>query len=181
MAQALSGEYDDGMGRECIDHDRMDFLPTPWPEYGGWILSQQQRWKQLCRRVDYREMVEGCFDAETREVAKALGFEEQGPNLEGIKTFRVSDPFGSMQSQPFSAFEERGEAEPPPIERRIAKLNDLLASAAGGRGLPNIEAQADDAFGALEQLAGDLFKNMQFAQDALQEQKKRSNTRWRNA
>ena len=92
VAQALSGEYDDGMGRQCIDHDRMDFLPTPWPEYGGWILSQQQRWKQLCRRVDYREVVEGCFDAATREVAKALGFEEPGPNLEGIKTFRVSRP-----------------------------------------------------------------------------------------
>ena len=76
-----------------------------------------------------------------------------------------------MRSQPFSAFEERGETEPPPIERRIARLSDLLAAAAGGRGLPNIEAQADDAFGALEQLAGDLFKNMQFAQDALQEQK----------
>ena len=171
MAQALSGEYDDGLGRQRIDHDRMDFLPTPWPEYGGWILSQQQRWKQLCRRVDYREVVEGCFDAETREVAKALGFEEPGPNLEGVKTFRVADPFGYMRSQPFCAFAEQGETEPPPIERRIARLSDLLAAAAGGRGLPNIEAQADDAFGALEQLAGDLLKNMQFAQDALQEQK----------
>ena len=159
VAQALSGEYDNGMGLQCIDHDRMDFLPTPWPEYGGWIVSQQQRWKQLCRRVDYREVVEGCFDATTREVAKALGFEEPGPNLEGIKTFRVSDPFGYMHSQPFCAFTERDERETPPIERRIARLSDLLAAAAGGRGSPNIKAGADDAFGGLEQLVGDLLKH----------------------
>jgi PAS domain S-box-containing protein len=171
VAQALSGEYDDGRGRQCIDHDRMDFLPTPWPEYGGWILSQQQRWQQLCRRVDYRDVVDRCCDAATHEVAKALGFEEPGPNLEGIATFRASDPFGYMRSQPFCAFAERGETEPPPIERRIARLSDLLAAVAGGRESPNIEAQADDAFGALEQLAGDLLKNIRFAQDALQEQK----------
>ena len=92
VAQALSGEYDDGRGRQCVEHDRIDFLPSPWPEYGDWILSQQQRWKQLGRRVDYREVVEGCFDAATREVARAVGFEEPGPSLEGIKTFRVGDP-----------------------------------------------------------------------------------------
>ncbi len=136
VAQALSGEYDDGLGRPCIDHDRMDFLPTPWPEYGGWILSQQQRWKQLCRRVDYREVVEGCFDAGTREVAKALGFDEPGPNLEGLQTFRVSDPIGSLRSQPFCAFEERGETELPPLERRMTRLSHLLAAAAGGRETP---------------------------------------------
>ena len=47
----------------------------------------------------------------------------------------------------------------------------MLAAAAGGRGSPNVEAQADDAFGALEQLAGDLLRTYGFAQDALQEQK----------
>ncbi len=100
-----------------------------------------------------------------------MGFEESGPSLDGIKTFRVADPFGYMRSQPFCAFAEQGETEPPPIEQRIARLCDLLAAAAGGRGLPDIEAQANDAFGALERLAGDLLKNIQFAQDALQEQK----------
>ncbi len=170
VAQALSGEYDDGMGQQCIDHDRMDFQPTPWPEYGSWILSQQQRWKQLCRRVDYRAVVEGCFDSATRELSKSLGFEEPGPNLAGIKTFRVADPFGYMRSQPFCAFSERGAMEVPPIERRIARLSGSLAAVAGGRASPTIEAQADDAFGGLEQLAGDLLKNMQFTQDAIQEQ-----------
>ncbi len=171
VIQALSGEYDDGRGQHCVDHDRMDFLPTPWPEYGSWILSQQQRWKQLPRRVDYREVVEGCFDATTREIAKALGFEEPGPNLKGVKNFRVGDPFGYMKSQPFCAFAEQAELEIPPIEQRIARLSAWLAAAAGGRGLPNIEVRANDAFGALEQLASDLLKNMQFTQDALQEQK----------
>jgi signal transduction histidine kinase/ABC-type nitrate/sulfonate/bicarbonate transport system substrate-binding protein/CheY-like chemotaxis protein/HPt (histidine-containing phosphotransfer) domain-containing protein len=171
VAQALSGEYDDGAGRHRIDHDRMDFLPTPWEEYGVWMLSQQQRWKQSCCRVDYREVVDRCFDGTTHEAAKALGFEEPGPNLEGIKTFQFSDPFGGMRSQPFCAFVEQGQTEPPPIPQRIARLSDLLAAAAGGRGLPNIESAADDGFGALERLVGDLFKNMQFANDALHEQK----------
>ena len=126
----------------------------------------------MCRRVDYREVVEGCFDASTREVARAVGFEAPGPSLEGIETFRVGDPFGYMRSQPFSAFEERGPTTTtPPVEQRIARLSDLLALAASGRGLSDVEAQADDAFGALEQLAGDLLKNVRFAQDALQEQK----------
>jgi PAS domain S-box-containing protein len=171
VVQALSGEYDDGLGRRCIDHDRIDFLPTPWPEYGSWILSQQQRWKQLDRRVDYCEVVENCFDAETHKAAKALGFAEPGPNLEGIAAFRASDPFEYMRSQPFCAFAERAETEPPPIERRVARLSDFLSAASGGRRTPNIGVQADDAFGALEQLAADLLKNMRFSHDALQEQK----------
>jgi PAS domain S-box-containing protein len=171
VAQALSGEYDDGMGRHCVDHDRIDFLPTPWPEYGGWILSQQQRWKQLCRRVDYRAVVERCFDATTRDVAKALGFEEPAPSFNGIETFRAGDAFGSMRSQPFSAFQERGETELLPLPQRIARLSDVLAAAAGGRETCDIEPQADDAFGELEQLADDLLTNIRFTQDSLHEQK----------
>jgi signal transduction histidine kinase/ABC-type nitrate/sulfonate/bicarbonate transport system substrate-binding protein/CheY-like chemotaxis protein/HPt (histidine-containing phosphotransfer) domain-containing protein len=170
VAQALSGEYDDGTGRRNVDHDRIEFLPTPWSEYGSWILSQQQRWQQLCRRIDYRDVIESCFDGETREVASSLGFDEPGPNLGSIKSFRGADPFGYMQSQPFYGFTEQAAAEPPPIEQRIARLSELLAAAAGGRETPSVNGQADDAFGALEQLAGDLLKNIRFAQDALQDQ-----------
>ncbi len=181
VAQALSGEYDDGMGRQCVDHDRVDFLPTPWPEYGVWILSQQQRWKQLCRRVDYREVVERCFDAATREMAKAMGFEETGPKLEGLKSFHCTDPIDYMRVQPFCAFKELGENEAPPIERRIAQLSDILAVASGGRGLSDIKVEADDAFGALEKLTSDVFKNMQFSQDAIREQNEIIHIGYRNA
>jgi len=170
VAQALSGEYDDGTGLQCIDHDRMDFLPTPWPEYGAWILSQQQRWSQLRRRVDYREVVERCFDAATSDLARNMGFEEPEPKLGGLKTFRGADPFAYMRTQPFCAFEELGENEAPPIEQRIARLSDLMAIASGGRGLPDTGAAADDAFGVLERLTGDMFKNMRFTQDGLREQ-----------
>jgi PAS domain S-box-containing protein len=170
VAQALSGEYDDGLCGRRVEHDRVDFLPTPWAEYGNWMLSQQQRWKQLPRRIDYREVVENCFDAETRQLAKSLGFDEPGPNLGGVKGFRGAHPFDYMQSQPFSAFAEQTAPEPPPLEQRIAQLSELLAAAAGGRETPGVENQADDAFGAIEQLAGDLLKNIQFAQDALKEQ-----------
>jgi PAS domain S-box-containing protein len=170
VAQALSGEYHDGKERQRIDHDRVDFLPTPWPEYGAWMLSQQQRWNQMRRRVDYREVVERCFDATTSAIARDLGFKEPGPKLEGLKTFRGTDPFEYMRAQPFGAFQELGDIEVPPLERRIARLSDLMAIASGGRGLSDITVEADDAFGALERLTGDVFKNVRFAQDALREQ-----------
>jgi len=99
----------------------------------------------------FEEQLRGPEGAVAREYLAGRGL-----TPEGIKTFRVTDPFGYMRSQPFCAFAERGETEVPPIERRIARLSNLLATAAGGRGSPNLEAQADDDFGELEQLAGDL-------------------------
>jgi signal transduction histidine kinase/DNA-binding response OmpR family regulator len=180
VAQALSGEYDDGLGRRRIDHDRMDFLPTPWPEYGGWTLSQQQRWKQLRRRVDYREVVERHFDPATHEMAKAMGFEEPGPKLECLQSFRGADPFDYMRAQPFCAFDEWRESQAPPIEQRIARLSGILAGASVGRGL-SVEVEAGDAFGALEQLTSDLFQDAQFTQDALREQNEIIQNGYRNA
>ncbi|MEI6126028.1 MAG: CHASE domain-containing protein [Pseudomonadota bacterium] len=170
VAQALSGEYDDGTGRQCLDHDRIDFLPTPWAEYGVWMLSQQQRWNQLRCRVDYRAVVERCFDAATRETARAMGFEEQKPSLQGLKNFCGTDPFDSMRAQPFCAFKEQRENEALSLEQRITRLSDLMAVASAGRGLSGIKAGADDAFGVLERLTGEMFKNIRFAQDGLREQ-----------
>jgi signal transduction histidine kinase/CheY-like chemotaxis protein/ABC-type nitrate/sulfonate/bicarbonate transport system substrate-binding protein len=170
VIQALSGEYDDGLGNMCISHDRIDFLPVPWVEYGAWILSQQQRWNQLGRRVNYRTVVESCFDGETHEVARAMGFEATGPRLRTVAPFDGSNGFAYMQSQPFCAFEE--ELKPPrlPDAERIDRLSVLLAAAAGGKALPEVEQLGDDALGVLERLTDDLFKNMRFTQLALQEQ-----------
>ena len=50
-----------------------------------------------------------------------MGFEEPGPKLECLKSFRGADPFDYMRAQPFCAFEEQGEKAAPPIERRIAR------------------------------------------------------------
>ncbi len=170
VVESLSGEYDDGRGERRTDHDRIGFLPTPWPEYGVWILSQAQRWNQLRRRVDYREVVESCFDAGTRELARVMGFEERGASLGGVEPFDGGDPFESMKRQLFCSFEEQVEVESEPGDVRIERLNDILALAAGGRALPHVESSSDDTIGALERLVGDLITNVRFTQDALQEQ-----------
>ena len=75
-----------------------------------------------------------------------------------------------MTSQPFCAFEEQTEHEPESADARIERLNNILSAAAGGRALPDVDAIADDALGALECLVGDLITNVRFAQDALHEQ-----------
>jgi len=169
VMQALSGEYDDGLGNARTSHDRIDFQPEPWPEYGVWILSQQQRWNQLRRRVDYREVVERCFDAGTRGMARTMGFESPGPSLRTLAPFDGGNAFHYMKSQPFCAFEEEERVGTPPDNERIDRLNALLAEAAGGKIPADISPLAGDALGALEKLAGDLLKNARFAQDALQE------------
>ena len=167
LADALSGEFHDGRDRHRSVRDRIDFLPTPWPEHGEWILCQAQRWNQLRRRVDYREVVESCFHPDTRELARAMGFDETPSRSQ---FFDGGASFVSMTSLPFCAFEEETEHEPESADRRIERLNSILSAAAGGRALPDVDATSDDALGALERLVGDLITNVRFAQDALHEQ-----------
>ncbi len=170
VAQALSGEYQNGVGNCLTEHDRIDFLPTPWPEYGGWILSQAQRWNQLPRRVDYREVVDSCFDENTHEMARAMGFEEPGPSLGSLGPFQLDNAHAYMQQQPFSAFEEEVRGPILSLDERIERLSAAMSKAAGGLGWPEILPQADDAFGALEVLVADLLKNVTFIQETLREQ-----------
>ncbi|WP_462325223.1 ABC transporter substrate-binding protein [Desulfoplanes sp.] len=171
VIQALVGEYDDGMGRHCTDHDRMDFIPTPWPEYGWWMLSQQQRWNQLRRKVDYRAVVEECFDNTTRDMAWAMGCAQSGPSLHTSISFDHREFFQSMQQQPFCAFEmEDATSAIPPWEERLGALNNVLAKAAGGLEFRQVKTEANDTVGVLETLVNDLIKNMRFDRDALQEQ-----------
>ena len=168
VAQVLSGEYEDGRGLHCIAHDRVDFLPTPWPEYGTWMLAQQQRWNQLPRRVNYCEIVTECFDSATGKIAKALGFDE--PEPKGCPPCCDSDYFASMQAKPFCAFNDAPSKEAPPLAQRIDRLSHTLANASGRGMLPDIKAEADDQFGVLERLTGDVFKNLRFIHDGLREQ-----------
>ncbi|AEI14436.1 multi-sensor hybrid histidine kinase [Flexistipes sinusarabici DSM 4947] len=171
VAQALSGEYDDGLGNQRIVHDRMDFLPTPWQEYGVWILSQQQRWGQLRRQVDYREVVEQCFEKETRDIAAAMGFDEPGASLEPVAPFDGTNAFAYMSAQPFCAFAQEEPAPADSMEERIAHLSRIVSAKAGGRDPEEIRVQADDVLGWLEQCIHDLIKNLDFAADALTESK----------
>ena len=170
VIQALSGEYDDGLGGTHTDHARIDFEPVPWTEYGVWTLTQQQRWNQLRRKVDYRQVVERCYDGATRELAESMGFDTSRPNLYPGAPSDDCDPFSSLESQPFCAFEEAVAPEPPSEPERFDRLASYLAAAAGGRPPPDFKAWADDALGALEQLSCDLLKNVRFGHDALQEQ-----------
>ncbi len=169
VIQALTGEFNDGTGNYCIDHHRIDFLPTPWYQYGSWILSQQQRWNQLPRSVDYREVVERCFDEDTRELAASIGFEEEGPNLNGLEPFRGDNAFFYMKEQPFCYFREEQEKPGEDMETRIRRLSGIVSAVAGGMDAKEVQVCADDALGELEQLVADLIKNVRFAADALTE------------
>jgi len=169
VEQALSGEYDDGLGERRTHHDRIDFLPTPWPEYGCWILSQQQRWGQLRRRVDYREVVERCFAGKTRDIAAAMGFGEAAACIDAVAPFDGSNAFAYMQGQPFGVFAEEEPRPPESMEARIARLSRNVAAVSGGEEAEEVRARADDALGGLEQLVADLIKNVRFTADALTE------------
>ena len=170
VAQALSGEYDDGLGRRRVDHGRVDFLPTPWPDFGTWILSQQQRWNQLRRQVDYGAIVGRCFDPGTQEAARAMGFEEPEPKLGGRKLVPGGEPYAYMRGQPFCAFQEQAETKVPPPESRLNRLCEVMAAASGGKWSVDFHVEANDAIGEVEQLFCDLLKNMRFTRDGLSEQ-----------
>ena len=169
VIQALSGEYDDGLGNRCIAHDRIDFLPTPWSEYGAWILSQQQRWNGLPRRVDYRELVESCFDPDTHEIAAAMGFDEPGPSLASVAPFDGSNAFEYMSQQPYCSFDDQLVSVSESIDQRIEHLNHILSAATGGLTTAMLTPRMD-SFGVLEHLVSDLLKSIWYTQDALHEQ-----------
>ena len=91
-AQAFCGEFDDGLGHTAVVHDRVDYLPTPWPEHGVWMLSQAQRWRQLRRRVDYASVVADCFCADTHEAGRVPRFRGDARGSGRSATVRRREP-----------------------------------------------------------------------------------------
>ena len=174
IQDALSGEYPDGLGNDRVDHDRIDFVPHPWPDYATWMLTQMQRWNQLRRQVDYREIAEGVLVGETRELAEALGFERQhGPRLRKGSPRQADDPFEAMRAQPFSAFhetEDTGDAPPASDDERMQRLMEWAARFSGGKPLGELPAWGDGPIGHLAAILRDIHTNMHYAKQAMEEQ-----------
>jgi len=174
VKEVLLGEFSDGKGGRLSIPDRIDFIPYPWAEYGMWILSQMQRWSQLSKKVDYREIVEKVFETEeVEELAEAIGFRKEIADLKAVG-FESKEPFSYMKSQPFSTFKEEKEGPkgyelPEKAKNRIEKILDVLAEVAGGNFDVKLEVTSDDEIGLLEQHLNGMFLNIKFMQEALLE------------
>jgi nitrate/nitrite transport system substrate-binding protein len=44
LSSILTGTFDNGLGEEVTEPDRIAFDPYPWQSFGVWILTQMQRW-----------------------------------------------------------------------------------------------------------------------------------------
>ncbi|MDM8526795.1 ABC transporter substrate-binding protein [Anaerolineales bacterium HSG24] len=176
VVQTLTGEYPDGKGNFYTVPDRIDFIPHPWEEYGGWMVSQMQRWGQLAQRVDYREVLESVFDSShTRELAETLGFKsEMNAQLAGIAPFTGQNPFFYMQHQPFSAFQEQLQTMPDynlseRIRSRLNRILQRMADVAGGDVNVKFEVTSNDEIGLLEQMLNEIILNTKFTRESLAE------------
>ncbi|MFH1532920.1 MAG: ABC transporter substrate-binding protein [Pseudomonadota bacterium] len=178
VEQVLTGEFEDGNGRRLSVPKRVDFLPHPWADYGTWMLTQMQRWRQLSGPVDYHEVVGQVFQTrETIALAESLGFpREEGPSLAGIAPFTGADPQGYMESQPFCSYEKH-----PALERtyglsgstasRLLQIVEAMAEVAGGTQGVTLDITSSDEVGYLEQVFNEMTLNGRFATLALAEEK----------
>ncbi len=167
--QVLAGSFPDGKGNVRNVRDRIDFLPYPFVDYGSWMLSQMQRWGQLRRKIDYREIVESTFDSEATEViCSALGYSlDDGPST-GAIGFSGADPCEYMIQQPFSDYqpqslEQEAREIPEVLNQRLLEINDQLAEAVGGKLDVSFRKRGDDELGLLEELLDELVRNFKFA------------------
>ena len=176
VAQALSGEFPDGKGEHHLVPDRIDFIPYPWVEYGIWMLSQMQRWSQLPRKVDYKNIVENVFETEENiELAKSLGFKvPKEPSLGSVKPFNWKDPMDYMLKQPYSAFHEASsdleqKSVDPYTQILFSDINRHMAYVAGGNLEQQMEITDSGEYGQFQRIFNELTINMKFMKDKLQE------------
>ena len=176
VAQALSGEFPDGKGGHHLVPDRIDFIPYPWVEYGIWMLSQMQRWSQLPRKVDYKNIVEKVFETEENiELAKSLGFKvPKEPSLGSVKPFNGKNPMDYMLKQPYSAFHEASsdleqKSVDPYTQILFSDINRHMAYVAGGNLEQQMEITDSGEYGQFQRIFNELTINMKFMKDKLQE------------
>lgn len=176
VEQVLTGSFTDGFGGSRTVHDRIDFIPHLWPEYGVWILSQMQRWGQLPGEVDYDAVTGKVFGTEaTRIVAREHGFVEEAPHLALDIPSKSDTAFATMLRQPCCAFRSAATPKqrhelPPHTRARLAEIADKLAEVTGGRSELVLEVTSEGEIGWIEQLINETIRNMRFAREAVEEQ-----------
>jgi anti-anti-sigma regulatory factor len=175
VARVLAGRHRESGRTDRAVPRRIDFIPYPYPEYGIWILSQMQRWRQLRREVDYEGVVREVFQIDhTREIARAVGFPEHEPSLTGVAPVSAGDALECIRLQPFS----EPELEPSPVARyplpegvrlRLGAILEWLARMTGGEPVEDLEITSDDELGWLEQTLNETVRNARFTREALDE------------
>lgn len=178
VMQVLTGDFPNGLGNKFKIPDRIDFIPFPRTEYGIWILSQMQRWKQLRRVVNYKDIVESVFVSDIFKIGAKFGFKDRprddtSCHLMG-DTLETNNAFEYMQNQPFSSFEKEPKKlteyqDVDKIKKRLDEIADTMAEVAGGNLEKSIEITSDDEIGILEQIIGETVLNLKFTQLALTE------------
>ncbi|MHA2295424.1 MAG: ABC transporter substrate-binding protein [Candidatus Hodarchaeales archaeon] len=178
ILQVLSGDYPNGLGSNFHVPDRIDFIPYARFEYGYWILSQMQRWKQLKKVVNYREIVKNVFVSDSFEIAETYGFKYEPSDDSSISIlgdlYDPSNSFEYMKKQPFSSFKSESEIlnyyqDVDSIKRRLNEIADTMAEIAGGNLEKKIKITSDDEVGILEQIINEVILNIKFSRQALAE------------
>ncbi|MDI1429630.1 ABC transporter substrate-binding protein [Polyangium sorediatum] len=156
--------------------ERLGFTPTPFVEYGVWILAQMQRWGQLAGDVEHLASARAIFEAEpARGLAARLGMNDAAPRLDDVRGFSFDDPLGAVRAAPFCA--HRAERRPPPpcsslpapARERIQRILDRLADMAWGAPEVGLSTFEDDELGELERALDESIRARAFAEEALVE------------
>ncbi len=176
VAQALSGEFPNGLGQNFQIPNRIDFIPHPWKDYGVWMLTQMQRWSQLPGKVNYNAIIESVFNTdETIELAEALGFKSiKTPSFCGIESFSIKEPKEYLEELPFNSYRDKDrelmdfqlEGD---IKEEISRLLSHTAKVSGGNLDDMIDINATGEIGQLQQMLNEVTLNMQFMKDYLNE------------
>ncbi|MDI1447269.1 ABC transporter substrate-binding protein [Polyangium sp. 6x1] len=173
LEKALAGEP---MGpSDTLGPDRLGFAPTPFVEYGVWILAQMQRWGQLAGDVEHHAAAGEIFEAgPARAIAARLGMKDAAPRLDGVRGFSFDDPLGAVRAAPFCA--HRAEHRPPPTctlsapaRDRIQSILERLADMAWGAPDLGVSTFEDDELGELERALDESLRARAFAEEALVE------------
>jgi nitrate/nitrite transport system substrate-binding protein len=105
LQAALTGKFNDGLGKDFDVPDSVLFEPYPWQSFAKWIMSQMVRWKMMPKeKADYEKLAQQIYLTDlSRDLAKQLG---QNPPAEGTRVeklkfdeFDPSNPEAYLQAQ----------------------------------------------------------------------------------
>ncbi|MDC3957530.1 ABC transporter substrate-binding protein [Polyangium jinanense] len=173
LEKALAGEP--MSPSDALGPDRLCFAPTPFVEYGVWILAQMQRWGQLAGDVEHLAAARAIFEAEpARGIAARLGMDDTVPELDGVRGFSFDDPLGAVRAAPFCAHRTERPSPPratlsEPARERIHRILDRLADMAWGAPDLGLSTFEDDELGELERALDESIRARAFAEEALVE------------